>query len=48
MTQRSAFLLKVRPERIDEYIDAHRMVWPEVLDALRAARHSQLLDLSRG
>lgn len=37
MTQRSAFVLKVRPERIDEYVEAHRHVWPEMLDALRAA-----------
>ena len=37
MTQRSAFVLKVRPDRIDEYVEAHRNVWPEMLDALRAA-----------
>jgi L-rhamnose mutarotase len=37
MTQRSAFVLQVRPEKIDEYIDAHRTVWPEMLAALRAA-----------
>ena len=37
MTQRSAFVLHVRPDRIDEYVEAHRQVWPEMLDALRAA-----------
>jgi L-rhamnose mutarotase len=37
MTQRSAFVLKVRPDKIDEYVEAHRNVWPEMLDALRAA-----------
>jgi L-rhamnose mutarotase len=37
MTQRSAFVLRVRPDRIDEYVSAHRDVWPEMLDALRAA-----------
>ena len=37
MTQRSAFVLKVRPERVDEYVRAHREVWPEMLDALRGA-----------
>jgi L-rhamnose mutarotase len=37
MTQRSAFVLRVRPDRIDEYVLAHRDVWPEMLDALRAA-----------
>jgi L-rhamnose mutarotase len=36
-TQRSAFVLRVRPERVDEYIAAHRDVWPEMLEALRAA-----------
>jgi len=37
MTQRSAFVLEVRPDRIEEYVEAHRNVWPEMLDALRAA-----------
>ena len=37
MTERSAFVLQVRPERIDEYVRAHREVWPEMLDALRGA-----------
>jgi L-rhamnose mutarotase len=37
MTQRTAFVLKVRPDTIDEYLEAHRNVWPEMLDAIRAA-----------
>jgi L-rhamnose mutarotase len=37
MTQRSAFVLRVRPEKVDAYLDAHRGVWPEMLDALRSA-----------
>ncbi len=37
MTQRSAFILQVRPERIEDYLHAHRHVWPEMLDALRGA-----------
>jgi L-rhamnose mutarotase len=37
MTQRSAFVLKVRPDKIDEYVEAHRNVWPEMLDALGRA-----------
>lgn len=37
MTQRSAFVLRVRPDKIDEYVDEHRAVWPEMLDALSAA-----------
>ncbi len=37
MTERSAFVLQVRPERIEDYVLAHREVWPEMLDALRGA-----------
>jgi L-rhamnose mutarotase len=33
--QRICFLLKVKPERIDEYKARHAEVWPEMLDALR-------------
>ena len=32
---RSGFVLHVKPERIDEYVEAHRAVWPEMLAALR-------------
>jgi L-rhamnose mutarotase len=35
MTQRSAFVLRVRPDKIDEYVEAHCAVWPEMLQALR-------------
>jgi L-rhamnose mutarotase len=37
MTQRSAFVLRVRPDKIDEYVDAHQSVWPQMLAALRDA-----------
>jgi L-rhamnose mutarotase len=37
MTQRSAFVLQVRPEKIDEYVEAHLAVWPDMLQALREA-----------
>jgi L-rhamnose mutarotase len=37
VTQRTAFVLRVKPDKIDEYVEAHRHVWPEMLDALRAA-----------
>ena len=37
MTQRTGFVLRVRPERIDEYVEAHRHVWPEMLAECRAA-----------
>ena len=30
MTQRTGFVLHVRPDRIDEYVEAHRHVWPEL------------------
>jgi L-rhamnose mutarotase len=35
--ERVCFQLHVRPERIDEYRERHRAVWPEMLDALRDA-----------
>jgi len=37
VTQRAGFVLHVRPDRIDAYVEAHRRVWPEMLDALREA-----------
>jgi L-rhamnose mutarotase len=37
MTERSAFVLRVRPDRIEDYVAAHAAVWPEMLDALREA-----------
>jgi L-rhamnose mutarotase len=33
--QRVCFLLQVRPERLEEYTQRHRAVWPEMLKALR-------------
>ncbi len=33
--QRVCFLLKVRADRLDEYVERHAAVWPEMLDALR-------------
>ena len=35
--ERVCFLLRVRPDRLDEYTARHREVWPEMLDALQAA-----------
>ena len=35
--RRICFLLKVKPDRLDEYRAAHAGVWPEMLEAL--ARH---------
>lgn len=34
MTRRSAFVLRVRPDKIDEYVEAHANVWPEMRQAL--------------
>jgi L-rhamnose mutarotase len=33
--ERVCFLLRVRPDRRDEYRARHAAVWPEMLDALR-------------
>lgn len=35
--ERVCFLLRVRPDRLDEYRARHRDVWPEMLGALRDA-----------
>jgi L-rhamnose mutarotase len=34
--ERVCFLLRVRPDRLEEYRERHRAVWPEMLEALRA------------
>ena len=34
--ERVCFLLRVKPERLDEYRERHRAVWPDMLEALRA------------
>lgn len=33
--RRVCFLLRVKPDRLEEYRERHRAVWPEMLDALR-------------
>ena len=33
--KRVAFLLKVREDKLEEYKEHHKAVWPEMLDALR-------------
>jgi L-rhamnose mutarotase len=37
VSERAAFVLRVKPDRIDDYVEAHERVWPEMLDALRGA-----------
>ena len=32
---RFCFHLQVRPDRIEEYVERHRAVWPEMLEALK-------------
>ena len=34
---REAFALEIRPDKVAEYVEAHRQVWPEVLDAIGRA-----------
>ena len=33
--ERVCFLLRVRPDRLEEYRQRHEAVWPEMLEALR-------------
>ena len=33
--ERVCFLLKVKPERLSEYKERHKAVWPDMLEALR-------------
>jgi L-rhamnose mutarotase len=33
--QRVCFLLKVKPDRLEDYKERHKAVWPEMLQALR-------------
>jgi L-rhamnose mutarotase len=33
--KRICFILQVRPERLEEYKERHRVVWPEMQQALR-------------
>ena len=37
VAQRVCFLLRLKPERIDEYVAAHQHVWPEMRAALSRA-----------
>ena len=43
--ERVCFLLRVRPDRLEEYRERHRAVWPEMLEALRDDGLAQLLAL---
>lgn len=44
--RRVCFVLQVKPDRLDEYKERHRAVWPEMLEALnRAGWHNYSLFL---
>jgi L-rhamnose mutarotase len=34
---RSAFVLSIRPDRVEEYVQAHAAVWPEMIEAITLA-----------
>ena len=36
-TQRVCFLLRLKADRVEDYLNAHAVVWPDMLDALRSA-----------
>ena len=40
--ERVCFLARVRPERLDEYRERHKDVWPDMLAALRRRRLPKL------
>ncbi|WP_426626055.1 L-rhamnose mutarotase [Leifsonia sp. McL0607] len=35
--QRVCFTMRLKPERVNDYLTAHETVWPEMLDALKAS-----------
>ena len=35
--QRIAFIIRVRPEKLDEYLKLHNPIWPELAAELKAA-----------
>ncbi|SRR6266496_900427 len=46
--KRICFVLQVKPERLEEYKQRHRAVWPEMLNALRETGwHNYSLFLSQ-
>ena len=47
--QRVCFTLKLRADKLDEYLERHKNVWPEMQDALRATGwHNYSLFLGPG
>jgi L-rhamnose mutarotase len=35
--QRAAFVLRIKPDRVEDYVRVHEQVWPELLEAISAA-----------
>jgi L-rhamnose mutarotase len=46
--QRVAFLLQIKPGKIEEYDEAHRHVWPELIRELEAAGVTEYSIFRRG
>ena len=46
--QRVAFLLQIKPGKIEEYEEAHRHVWPEMIAELEAAGVNEYSIFRRG
>ncbi len=46
--KRVGFMLKVRPDRLEEYQARHASVWPEMLDALRRTGWHNYTIFTRG
>jgi L-rhamnose mutarotase len=36
-TDRVCFLMQLNPDRVEDYLDVHQVVWPEMLEALQRA-----------
>ena len=47
-TTRASFLLRIRPDRLEEYLEAHQHVWADMREALeRSGWHNYSLFLHR-
>lgn len=46
--QRIAFLLRIKPEKVQEYDEVHRRVWPELLEEMESMGISDYSIFRRG
>ena len=44
--KRYGSVIRLHPDKMDEYRRLHAAVWPDVLEMISAVQHPQLLDLS--